>query len=48
MSKGDTVKVGFLTLLVTEKTASGWQLQGVKDKAAIYHFEPHHGLFRVA
>ena len=43
---GEKVKVGFLTLTITEKTARGWALVNTSGKH--FEFEPHCGLFAVA
>lgn len=42
---GETVKVGFMTLRITAKTANGWRLVN-KDASKSYEFEPHIGLFQ--
>lgn len=43
---GEQVKVGFLSLRITMKTARGWRLTN-KDGSKHYEFEPHLGLFAV-
>lgn len=43
---GEQVRVGFLSLRVTAKTARGWKLVN-KDASKHYEFEPHIGLFSV-
>lgn len=43
---GESVKVGFLTLRVTMKTAHGWRLVN-KDATKHYEFVPHQGLLQV-
>lgn len=43
---GEQVKVGFLSLRIVSKTASGWRLVN-KDATKHYEFEPHIGLFAV-
>jgi len=44
---GEVVKVGFLTLTITGKTARGWSLVN-KDGSKHFEFEPHCGLYAVA
>ena len=44
-SVGSTVKVGFLSLIVTGKYDGGYRLVGSKGQT--YEFEPYRGLFRV-
>lgn len=44
-SQGETVKVGFMSLIVVRWETSHWILKS--KKGVVYHFEPYNGLYKV-